>query len=229
MKPSSFEHIVRIQFNALMMTVIKCTVKSRNRQFVRRSKREILFCELSDTKLSERGTIDNYSCDCISFKVLNYTIQVSNEKFAVALYKLSSKERDVILLRYFQSMSDQEIAELYHVSRSAIYRIEPAWVTSNQIEAARIAMTRYIKRGGQVWIKIFPDKPITEKPAETRMGSGKGSPEYWVAVVKPGRVMFEIGGVPEDLAREAMRLAAHKLPIKCKFVAKETEEKGSEE
>ena len=107
--------------------------------------------------------------------------------------------------------------------------LEPAWVTSNQIEAARIAMTRYIKRGGQVWIKIFPDKPITEKPAETRMGSGKGSPEYWVAVVKPGRVRFEIGGVPEDLAREAMRLAAHKLPIKCKFVAKETEEKGSEE
>ena len=107
--------------------------------------------------------------------------------------------------------------------------LEPAWVTSNQIEAARIAMTRYIQRGGQVWIKIFPDKPITEKPAETRMGSGKGSPEYWVAVVKPGRVMFEIGGVPEDLAREAMRLAAHKLPIKCKFVAKETEEKGSEE
>ncbi len=107
--------------------------------------------------------------------------------------------------------------------------LEPAWVTSNQIEAARIAMTRYIKRGGQVWIKIFPDKPITEKPAETRMGSGKGSPEYRVAVDKPGRVMFEIGGVPEDLAREAMRLAAHKLPIKCKFVAKETEEKGSEE
>ncbi|MBE6905462.1 50S ribosomal protein L16 [Marasmitruncus massiliensis] len=107
--------------------------------------------------------------------------------------------------------------------------LEPAWVTSNQIEAARIAMTRYIKRGGQVWIKIFPDKPITEKPAETRMGSGKGSPEYWVAVVKPGRVMFEISGVSEDLAREAMRLAAHKLPIKCKFVSKETEEKGSEE
>lgn len=106
---------------------------------------------------------------------------------------------------------------------------EPCWVTSRQIEAARIAMTRFIRRGGQVWIKIFPDKPITEKPAETRMGSGKGSPEYWVAVVKPGRVMFEIGGVPEDLAREAMRLAAHKLPIKCKFVAKETEEKGSEE
>ena len=101
--------------------------------------------------------------------------------------------------------------------------LEPAWITSNQIEAARIAMTRYIKRGGQVWIKIFPDKPITEKPAETRMGSGKGSPEYWVAVVKPGRIMFEIAGVPEETAREAMRLAMHKLPIKCKFVAKETE------
>ena len=99
--------------------------------------------------------------------------------------------------------------------------LEPAWITSNQIEAARIAMTRYIKRGGQVWIKIFPDKPITEKPAETRMGSGKGSPEYWVAVVKPGRVMFEIAGVDEELAREAMRLAANKLPIKCKFVTKE--------
>lgn len=98
---------------------------------------------------------------------------------------------------------------------------EPAWITSNQIEAARIAMTRYIKRGGQVWIKIFPDKPVTEKPAETRMGSGKGSPEYWVAVVKPGRVMFEIAGVTEDIAKEAMRLAAHKLPIKCKFVKKE--------
>ena len=107
--------------------------------------------------------------------------------------------------------------------------LEPAWVTSNQIEAARIAMTRYIKRGGQVWIKIFPDKPITEKPAETRMGSGKGSPEYWVAVVKPGRVMFEIGGVSEELAREAMRLAAHKLPVKCKFIAKESEAKGSDE
>ncbi len=99
--------------------------------------------------------------------------------------------------------------------------LEPAWITSNQIEAARIAMTRYIKRGGQVWIKIFPDKPITEKPAETRMGSGKGSPEYWVAVVKPGRVMFEIGGVNEEVAREAMRLAANKLPIKCKFITKE--------
>ena len=107
--------------------------------------------------------------------------------------------------------------------------LEPAWVTSNQIEAARIAMTRYIKRGGQVWLRIFPDKPITEKPAETRMGSGKGSPEYWVAVVKPGRVMFEIGGVSEELAREAMRLAAHKLPVKCKFIAKESEEKGSDE
>ena len=98
--------------------------------------------------------------------------------------------------------------------------LEPAWITSNQIEAARIAMTRYIKRGGQVWIKIFPDKPITEKPAETRMGSGKGSPEYWVAVVKPGRVMFEMNGVTEDVAKEAMRLAAHKLPIKCRFVSK---------
>ena len=99
--------------------------------------------------------------------------------------------------------------------------LEPAWITSNQIEAARIAMTRYIKRGGQVWIKIFPDKPITEKPAETRMGSGKGSPEYWVAVVKPGRVMFEIGGVDEETAKEAMRLASNKLPIKCKFVPRE--------
>ena len=102
--------------------------------------------------------------------------------------------------------------------------LEPAWITSNQIEAARIAMTRYIKRGGQVWIKIFPDKPITEKPAETRMGSGKGSPEYWVAVVKPGRVMFEIAGVSEEVAREAMRLAMHKLPIKCKFVTKAEQE-----
>ena len=99
--------------------------------------------------------------------------------------------------------------------------LEPAWITSNQIEAARIAMTRYIKRGGQVWINIFPDKPITEKPAETRMGSGKGSPEYWVAVVKPGRVLFEMDGVTPDIAKEAMRLASHKLPIKCKFVEKE--------
>ncbi|MBQ4618648.1 MAG: 50S ribosomal protein L16 [Clostridia bacterium] len=99
--------------------------------------------------------------------------------------------------------------------------LEPAWITSRQIEAARIAMTRYTKRGGKTWIKIFPDKPITEKPAETRMGSGKGSPEYWVAVVKPGRIMFEMAGVAEDVAREALRLAANKLPIKCKFVRKE--------
>ena len=104
--------------------------------------------------------------------------------------------------------------------------LEPAWITSNQIEAARIAMTRYIKRGGQVWIKIFPDKPITEKPAETRLGSGKGSPEYWVAVVKPGRVMFEMDGVDVEVAKEAMRLAMHKLPIKCKFVVKETTEEA---
>ena len=102
--------------------------------------------------------------------------------------------------------------------------LEPAWITSNQIEAARIAMTRYIRRGGNVWIKIFPDKPITEKPAETRMGSGKGSPEYWVAVVKPGRIMFEMDGVSEEVAKEAMRLASHKLPIKCKFVSKEVSE-----
>ena len=101
---------------------------------------------------------------------------------------------------------------------------EPCWIRSNQIEAARIAMTRYTKRGGKVWIKIFPDKPITRKPAETRMGSGKGSPEYWVAVVKPGRVMFEIGGVSEEVAREALRLAMHKLPIKCKFVKREAED-----
>ena len=102
---------------------------------------------------------------------------------------------------------------------------EPAWVTSNQIEAARIAMTRYVKRGGKVWIKMFPDKPVTEKPAETRMGSGKGSPEYWVAVVKPGRVMFEMDGVEEAQAREAMRLAMHKLPLKCKFATKADLEK----
>lgn len=101
--------------------------------------------------------------------------------------------------------------------------LEPAWITANQIEAARIAMTRYIKRGGQVWIKIFPDKPVTKKPAEVRMGSGKGAPEYWVAVVKPGRVMFEIAGVEEAVAREALRLAANKLPIKCKFVKKAEE------
>jgi len=105
---------------------------------------------------------------------------------------------------------------------------EPAWITANQIEAARIAMTRYIKRGGQVWIKIFPDKSVSKKPAETRMGSGKGSPEYWVAVVKPGRVLFEIAGVSEELAREAMRLASHKLPIKTKFVTRENNIGGEE-
>ena len=105
---------------------------------------------------------------------------------------------------------------------------EPSWITSNQIEAARIAMTRYIKRGGKVWIDIVPDKPVTEKPAETRMGSGKGSPEYWVAVVKPGRVMFEIAGVDEATAKEALRLAMHKLPIKCKIVKKEITEVGGE-
>ena len=104
--------------------------------------------------------------------------------------------------------------------------MEGAWITSNQIEAARIAMTRYIRRGGQVWIKIFPDKPITEKPAETRMGSGKGSPEYWVAVVKPGRVMFEMEGVAPEIAKEAMRLASHKLPIKSKFIMKEENGEG---
>lgn len=104
---------------------------------------------------------------------------------------------------------------------------EPAWITANQIEAARVAMTRYIKRGGQVWIKIFPDKPVTKTPAETRMGKGKGAPEYWVSVVKPGKVLFEIAGVEEDVAREAMRLAANKLPIKCKFVVKE--EMGGEQ
>lgn len=107
--------------------------------------------------------------------------------------------------------------------------MEPAWITSNQIEAARIAMTRYTRRGGQVCTKIFPDKPVTEKPAETRMGSGKGSPEYWVAVVKPGRVMFEMGGVSEEMAKEAMRLASHKLPIKCKFVTREDFVKEVEE
>ena len=104
---------------------------------------------------------------------------------------------------------------------------EPCWIKSNQIEAARVALTRYTKREGQVWIKIFPDKPVTAKPAETRMGSGKGTVEYWVAVVKPGRVMFEIGGVPEDQAREALRLAMHKLPCKCKIVSKEDLEGGA--
>ena len=110
-----------------------------------------------------------------------------------------------------------------------IQACEQSWITSNQIEAARIAMTRYIKRGGNVWIKIFPDKPITAKPAETRMGSGKGSPEYWVAVVKPGRIMFEIGGVAEETAREALRLAIHKLPIKCKIVSRAEQEMEGEQ
>lgn len=105
--------------------------------------------------------------------------------------------------------------------------LEPTWITANQIESARIAMTRYCKRFGKVWIKIFPDKPVSKKPLETRMGKGKGAPEYWVAVVKPGRIMFEIEGVPEETAREAMRLAANKLPVKCKFVKKE--EKGGEQ
>jgi large subunit ribosomal protein L16 len=105
-----------------------------------------------------------------------------------------------------------------------IQATECGWITGNQIEAARIAINRYIKRGGKVWIKIFPDKPITKKPEETRMGSGKGSPEYWVAVVKPGRVLFEVAGVSEETAREALRLASHKLPIKCKFVAREVAE-----
>ena len=108
--------------------------------------------------------------------------------------------------------------------------LDPGWVTSNQIEASRVAMTRYIKRGGQVWIKIFPDKPVTAKPAETRMGSGKGAPEYWCAVVKPGRVLFEMKGVPEDTAREALRLASHKMPIRCKFIKREdNQESGGEE
>jgi len=106
---------------------------------------------------------------------------------------------------------------------------QPGWITSNQIEAARQAMTRHTKRGGQVWIKIFPDKPITAKPAETRMGSGKGAPEYWVAVVKPGRVLFEIKGVSEEIAREALRLASHKLPIKCKFIKREEVKNGGDE
>jgi len=112
----------------------------------------------------------------------------------------------------------------------ALQALEPGWVTARQIEAARVALTRYIKRGGKVWIKIFPDKPVTKKPAETRMGSGKGAPEYWVAVVKPGRIMFELAGVPEEQAREAMRLAAHKLPVKSKFVKREeTEEEAGGE
>ncbi len=106
--------------------------------------------------------------------------------------------------------------------------LEPAWITSNQIEAARVAMTRYTRRGGKVWIKVFPDKPVTGKALGTRMGSGKGAPDHWIAVVKPGRVMFEIAGVPEETAREALRLAGHKLPVKCKIVKKETTEKGGE-
>ena len=110
-----------------------------------------------------------------------------------------------------------------------IVATQPGWITSNQIEAARQAMTRHTKRGGQVWIKIFPDKPVTAKPAETRMGSGKGAPEYWVAVIKPGRVLFEIGGINEDIAREALRLASHKLPIKTKFVKKEEKIGGEEQ
>lgn len=110
-----------------------------------------------------------------------------------------------------------------------IVAMAPAWITSNQIEAARQAMTRYTKRGGKIWIKIFPDKPVTAKPAETRMGSGKGAPEYWVAVVKPGRVLFEMSGIPEETAREALRLASHKLPIKTKFIKRETEVVGGEE
>ena len=108
-----------------------------------------------------------------------------------------------------------------HFGDFGLQSLEPGWITARQIEAARIAMTRKIRRGGKVWINIFPDKPVTEKPAETRMGSGKGNPEYWVAVVRPGRVMFELSGVPEDLAREAMRLAGHKLPVKTKFVRRE--------
>lgn len=106
--------------------------------------------------------------------------------------------------------------------------MEPGWITSNQIEAARVAMTRYIKRGGQVWVDIFPHKPVTKKPAETRMGSGKGAPEYWVAVVKPGRVMFEMAGIDESIAKEALRLAANKLPVKCKFVTKEAADAAAE-
>ena len=110
-----------------------------------------------------------------------------------------------------------------------IVATQPGWITSNQIEAARQAMTRHTKRGGQVWIKIFPDKPVTAKPAETRMGSGKGAPEYWVSVIKPGRVLFEIKGVSEEVAREALRLAAHKLPIKAKFIKREEEKNGGDE
>jgi large subunit ribosomal protein L16 len=115
-----------------------------------------------------------------------------------------------------------------HFGDYGLQALEPAWITSRQIEAARIAMTRYIKRGGKVWIRIFPDRPITQKPAETRMGSGKGAPEYWVAVVKPGRIMFELAGVSEEVAKEAMRLAAHKLPIKTRFISRKEVGEASE-
>lgn len=115
-----------------------------------------------------------------------------------------------------------------HFGEYGLQALEPSWITSRQIEAARIAMTRYIRRGGKVWIRIFPDKPVTAKPAETRMGSGKGTPEYWVAVVKPGRIMFELAGVSEDVAKEAMRLASHKLPIKTRFVKREEAGEASE-
>jgi len=113
-----------------------------------------------------------------------------------------------------------------HFGEYGLQALEPAWITSRQIEAARIAITRHIRRGGKVWIRIFPDKPVTAKPAETRMGSGKGSPEYWVAVVKPGRILFEVAGVPQDVAREALRLASHKLPIKTQFVARTAAKAG---
>lgn len=116
-----------------------------------------------------------------------------------------------------------------HFGEYGLQALEPAWITSRQIEAARVAITRHIRRGGKVWIRIFPDKPVTAKPAETRMGSGKGSPEYWVAVVKPGRILFEVAGVPESTAREALRLASHKLPIKTKFVARTAEAGGTGE
>ncbi len=119
------------------------------------------------------------------------------------------------------TMTGKSKANAISFGEYGLQALEPAWITNRQIEAARIAMTRYIKRGGKVWIKIFPDKPITAKPAETRMGSGKGTPEYWVAVVKPGRIMFELAGVTDEIAREAMRLASHKLPIKTKFVKRE--------
>ena len=137
------------------------------------------------------------------------------------------KEKEYVAEFTFGVDSDTHRGNFVSNGEYGLMALEPCWLKANQIEAARIAMTRYIKRGGQVWIKVFPDKPITAKPAETRMGSGKGAPEYWAAVVKPGRVMFEIGGVSEELAREAMRLASHKLPIKCKFVKRE--EKGVDE